>query len=1384
MNLNLKVKNKKGFSLIEIIVAVTVFSLSISSIATMVLGAYGSNFQAKLRDKAHDYAVQGIEAVRSIKEQGFNLLADGNHGLTDANGYWEFSGTSDDLNPFTRVIKIEDVYRDANGDIATSGDLDLHTKKATSQVSWQTIYGVANNVTLVAYLTNWRSKEWTQTDWSGGSGQSIWSDNTKFASETNIDYSTAGEIKLKGAGCTGYTWPFDTPGNYNYDSNKIEVISGYAQLKNSAPSNWWDSNYIYRQQITITNNNISALPSGYSVDISLDHYSLVSAGKSLSSGDDVRIVYWNGSSNVELDRVNETVWNTNGTNADIWFKTQASIAGSGTDNNYYVYYGYAGAGTPPTDKNNVYAFFDGFESGNLDNWTDQILDWSDMAVSGTYDTTGNANDVFKVGNTVYLVTQSNSGSEFYIIDVAMPSSPVLLGSLDLGTNANAVYVSGNYAYIAVDGLWQKMLVVDISNPINLSIVGSFDAFSFAYAQDVFVAGNYAYLVTTGNFLGPEFYVLDISTPTNPSQVGSFNDTSNSDLNGIHVSGDYAYIATSHDLAELAIMNISTPSSPSLAGYFNAAGTADANEVFVQGSTAYLVRNSSASPEFYIIDVSTPSSPASIGSLNIAGNLNDVYVPSGSNYAFIGSDLNNQEFQVIDIGTPSSPSVYSVLDLNGDANGIFVDNDIVYLATENSSSELQIAKRASIWSVASDQVNSGSYALKAAPITTSDRWLTANNLDETDLLLEAYWYFDDLSAIDTAQSFRTSASTPINQYETNLEGNSGWDIAKEIGGNWTEIASNAGTPANNTWTKITTVIDGTNMKVLQDSSQIVPAGGGWTNVGSELTAGSIGFRAWNIAGGSNWWIDDVKARKYTEPEPSTSLASEESAGYPTDKPTINPISSYNPASVDSWTTFAETANKNGGEIYYQISDDDGATWYYWDGSNWSAAGSSDYNTADVINTNLWQFSTANKKIMFKAFLESDGSQFVQLDEISVGCANLQLETGSVNTDENWVTVNMANTYASPIVVASYYESNNTLPASVRIRNLDSDSFEIRLQNPSGSDLSSDEITYFVIEEGKWNINGVKVEASKYDTNTVGSSAAWNYDTQSFGQNFTSDPIVLHQVMTNNDSNWITTYVSRIDSRTNPPDINGMRIALNGAEATSSHGTETIGWIAIDKDQTNNISGVNFETYRTSDSVKGHDNGCYAFNYQNTYGSPPLVLGFQEEMDGNNGGWSVTCNNTATQASFHIEEDQVADSERRHITETDSFIAFAQAFSYSSGGGGGSGYATLGTLESSAFNAGSSSSFNIIEWDEVPYANGSIKLQIKTAPDNGGAPGAWSATWCGPDGEDGDETDYFTVSSGEVIHPDHNGDQWIKYLVTITGDGAGTPILEEVRFYYVP
>jgi hypothetical protein len=149
---------------------------------------------------------------------------------------------------------------------------------------------------------------------------------------------------------------------------------GWGSTALAATPAWWDCAYGYRKQITVSAS--SAVSVGHSVALTFDHASLVSAGKAKSNGNDVRVLYWNGSTWIELARGLDTGGSWNNSATKIWFKLQAAISSSSSDNNYYLYYGNPSAGTPPSTWSDIYLHYDGFESGNLSGWSGNSNGWS------------------------------------------------------------------------------------------------------------------------------------------------------------------------------------------------------------------------------------------------------------------------------------------------------------------------------------------------------------------------------------------------------------------------------------------------------------------------------------------------------------------------------------------------------------------------------------------------------------------------------------------------------------------------------------------------------------------------------------------------------------------------------------------------------------------------------------------------------------------------------------------------------------------------------------------------------------------------------------------------------------------------------------------------
>ena len=105
-------------------------------------------------------------------------------------------------------------------------------------------------------------------------------------------------------------------------------------------------------------------------------------------------------------------------------------------------------------------------------------------------------------------------------------------------------------------------------------------------------------------------------------------------------------------------------------------------------------------------------------------------------------------------------------------------------------------------------------------------------------------------------------------------------------------------------------------------------------------------------------------------------------YPTDKPTIKPKQSWEVVGISQFVAFVETLGaENQGNIAYQLSDDDGANWRYWNGSTWAVT-TDQYNDAATVNDNIDKFPVSNEKILFRAFLISDGEKQCELDAIEI------------------------------------------------------------------------------------------------------------------------------------------------------------------------------------------------------------------------------------------------------------------------------------------------------------------------------------------------------------------------------------------------------------------
>src|SRR3989344_6884879 len=98
--------SQNGQSIIELLVALSVFTIGIASIIFLTMDANKVSFHSLFNTQAIALAEEGIEASRSIADGLFSNLIDGPHGLLLSNNKWIFSGTNDTQGPFTRLVVI------------------------------------------------------------------------------------------------------------------------------------------------------------------------------------------------------------------------------------------------------------------------------------------------------------------------------------------------------------------------------------------------------------------------------------------------------------------------------------------------------------------------------------------------------------------------------------------------------------------------------------------------------------------------------------------------------------------------------------------------------------------------------------------------------------------------------------------------------------------------------------------------------------------------------------------------------------------------------------------------------------------------------------------------------------------------------------------------------------------------------------------------------------------------------------------------------------------------------------------------------------------------------------------------------------------------------
>ena len=206
-------------------------------------------------------------------------------------------------------------------------------------------------------------------------------------------------------------------------------------------------------------------------------------------------------------------------------------------------------------------------------------------------------------------------------------------------------------------------LINITNPANPSLIGTYDTPGFPSAVVISADGNTAYVTDDMNGL----LVVDISIPASPSLAGSFNTSGVAQAVALSQDGTLAFIAVGE--SGLQVVNVSNPASLSLTGALDTSGFAQGIVLSSDGNTVFIADGDSG---LHLINASNPASLSLIGTYNTPGSAFGVAISSDGNTAFVADD--KEGLQIINIATPASPSLTGNLDTPGSSYSVRLSPD--------------------------------------------------------------------------------------------------------------------------------------------------------------------------------------------------------------------------------------------------------------------------------------------------------------------------------------------------------------------------------------------------------------------------------------------------------------------------------------------------------------------------------------------------------------------------------------------------------------------------------------------------------------------------------------------------------------------------------------
>jgi len=350
-----------------------------------------------------------------------------------------------------------------------------------------------------------------------------------------------------------------------------------------------------------------------------------------------------------------------------------------------------------------------------------------------------------------------------------------------------------------------------------------------------------------------------------------------------------------------------------------------------------------------------------------------------------------------------------------------------------------------------------------------------------------------------------------------------------------------------------------------------------------------------------------------------------------------LSTQNVYSLDVtlvWDPNSEEST-DGYRIFYR---EDGQSYDYekptWEGSETTCT---IYNLND--NTTYYFVAKAFDTVELESS-DSDEACYAALsDNVEIG-----VEIGEVSVDHNWKWVELNDTFIDPVVVAKPLSYNEGEPAVVRIQNVDSTGFYVRIQEWAylNGTHTTENVSYIVMERGSYILeDGTKVEAGRFDTDTTGTGS---FEWVDFSQTFNQVPVVTSTVSSFNEEDAVCGRLKNIGTT-------GFDFCMQEQESNSQiHTTETISYIAWEP-SSGTVGKLTFEVNKTDDVIT---HNWQTIVYNETFIATPVFLADMQTTDGRNTANLRWQNKDFYGIDIKITEEQSRDSEIKHTTEVVGYM----------------------------------------------------------------------------------------------------------------------------------